>query len=195
MTMVFAVRLATTSGLYPSLLPLVHVPKLAADKGLIRFDGAAKIVDRAVLHRETKTVQHEPRGLLSHAERPRDLVAAHAVLAIRDHPHSGEPLVQADGRVLKDGPDLDGELLTLVVLAASPHAPGRDERRTVAPAGWAAHVAVRPPQLNHEAKADIRVGEVADGLDQGLGSGGVLVHALRIADLALCVKYIITPMG
>ena len=55
-------------------------------------------------------MQHEPRGLLRHADCAVNFVGTNAVFAVGNHPHSGEPLVQADRDILEDRADLDGEL-------------------------------------------------------------------------------------
>ena len=39
-----------------------------------------------------------------------NLPRANAVFAVRDHLHCGEPLVEADWRIFKDGSNLDREL-------------------------------------------------------------------------------------
>ncbi len=44
-----------------------------------------------------------------------NLVTADTVLAVGDHPHCGQPLVQTDRRIFHDGADLDGELTLRMV--------------------------------------------------------------------------------
>jgi hypothetical protein len=68
-----------------------------ADEGFVRLNGAAHLLGRAGLHGEPDAVQHEPRGLLCDAERAGDLVAAHTVFAVGEHPQRAQPLVETDG--------------------------------------------------------------------------------------------------
>ena len=68
-------------------------------------------------------MQHEPCGLLSYFHVTRNLVTADSVLAVSEQPSSGEPLVQADGRIFHDGANLDGELALRMMAGASPSAP------------------------------------------------------------------------
>jgi len=88
----------------------VHVPCLAADEGLVDLDLAVELLEGARLHGEPDAVEQEPCRLLSDPKRPAHLVGGNAVLGVGDQPHRGEPLVEPDGRVLEDAPDLDREL-------------------------------------------------------------------------------------
>jgi hypothetical protein len=67
-------------------------------------------------------MEHEPCALLLYGEILGKLVRAYAVLAVGDKPHGGKLFVQAERRILEDGPDLDAELL--LARAALPHAAG-----------------------------------------------------------------------
>lgn len=62
---------------------------------------------RIFLHSQTNSVEHEPCGLLGHAKSAVNLIGTDAILAIGNHPHSHEPLIQTDRRILEDGPGLD----------------------------------------------------------------------------------------
>ena len=57
------------------------------------------------------TVQHEPCGLLGDLQCPSNFVGTDSLLAVRQHPHGTQPLIQTYGGVLKDRADLDRELL------------------------------------------------------------------------------------
>ena len=46
-------------------------------------------------------------------------IAGDAVLAIAEQPHGGKPLLKADRRILKDGPDLERELLLWMLAVAA----------------------------------------------------------------------------
>ena len=87
------------------------LPRLAADVGLVDLDLAGDLVEAPGLHGEPDAVQHEPCRLLRDAERAAEFVGADPVLAVGDEPDGGEPLVEAERRVLEDRPDLDGVLL------------------------------------------------------------------------------------
>jgi len=142
---------------------------LAADESLVRFDAPAQSGQRPVLHRQPDTVQHEPAGFLRHAERPRDFVGADAVLIVDEHPDGREPLVQTDGRIFEDSPDLDRELLPGVLCVALPSAIRRQERDVLAPAGRAGDTTVRPSERRQEAQAHVGVSEEPDRLYESRG--------------------------
>ena len=98
---------------------------LAANKRLVGFNLARKHRIAAVhLNCEAKPMQHETRRLLRHAERAAEFVRRNAVAVAREHPHGRKPLVEANRGVLKDRPDLDGELPT--TMAAAPCVPVLD---------------------------------------------------------------------
>src|SRR5260370_15187827 len=100
----------------------VHVACFAADVGLIGLNIAAELPAVLALESQPETREHEPRGLLSHAERATEFVAADAVLAVGEQPEGRQPLVEPDGRVLEDGPDLQRELRPRVHPVALPAA-------------------------------------------------------------------------
>ena len=148
-------------------LALMPVLRIAANERLIHFDRAGtaqRPLHRVRLHCLTRPVKHEPSGLLSDADGPCDLVAANAVLAVRQHPHDHHPLVEFDGGILKDRSDLEAELLVAAV--AHPDPPGLDERVLFRPAARARHQSVRPPEVDRVGKGSIRVGKVNDGILQ-----------------------------
>src|SRR5580700_7680710 len=64
---------AATVNLFGSLVR-VHEPCFATDKSFVGFEGSSHLVDRAVVHCVADSVQHEPRGFLSDAQRSCDLV-------------------------------------------------------------------------------------------------------------------------
>jgi len=161
----------------------VYEARFTTDERFIGFDLASELVEGASLHGEPDAMEHEPRGLLSHADAACDLVGTDAVLGVADQPHGGKPLVEADRRILEDGSDLDGELLTRVLRATSPDPASLDERHGLTAACRASH-AIGPAQIDHEGERPVRIGEVADRVYEGRRYGwGVsyLVHAQRIA--------------
>lgn len=152
----FAV-LPTTRLNLPGLVLGVHIAGLAANEGFIDLDIPGQLVKRAGLHCKPDSVEHEPCGLLADLQVLGDLVAADAVLAIRDQPHGAQPFVQADSGVLEDGPDLDRELLFAV--QAFPDQARFEERE---PLGRTlrANRPVRPAQLSHELDTHLGIGKV-----------------------------------
>lgn len=160
------------------------------DESLVHLDFPAHLVEPAALHGEPNPVHHEPRRLLRDPEGAGHFVGRNPVLVVHDHPDGGEPLVEADRRIFKDGADLDGELAALVRLPALPAALVAEERDVPTPAHRTGDT-VRPAELSEEVQADIGIAEVADGFDQGLGCSGCLVHAHRVAGGPGLVKYII----
>ncbi len=161
------------------LFVLVHVAREATDKSFVGFDFAFEFVPEGTgLHRQSDALKHEPSGLLSYTEIACDFIARNAVLAIREQPNDGKPLIQSDRRVLEDGPDLRGELALWVFRAALPAALISEKRDFLATAGRAFHT-LRPSNLDHRLQADIGIGEVADCLDKRSGSSRF--HASKIA--------------
>src|SRR5262249_223325 len=117
----YGLALGSASGNHSQALGLVHIAGLTADESFIYFHAPAKFShDSAVLHRQPNTVHHEPSGFLSNPDGAVNLVRADTVLAVGDHPKSHKPLVEADGRILKDGPDLNGKLLRAFAVLALP---------------------------------------------------------------------------
>lgn len=154
--------------------PMAPIAGLAADVGLVGFDFAAHFREGLRLHGETDSVQHEPRRLLRDTQGPRGLVGADAVLAVHGHPEARKPLVQADRRILEDGPELNRELL--LASGALPDATRREEGMLLTLAARAVDT-FRPAQANQERKANIGVREVADRFDQRGGNSRGLFHA------------------
>lgn len=148
------------------MLFAVHLPRFAANESFVNFDFlalATQFDEGTVLHRKANAVKHEPCRLLSDAKSASHFVGADAVLAVGDHPHRNKPLVQRQRRILKDCPDLSGELPLGMLALALPDAPCGDEAYFSASA-CGAFDTVRPAARNHEVNAVVRTGEVNDGL-------------------------------
>lgn len=157
---------------------LVHVGGLATHERFISLhDSAAHFArhDRARFHRETDAMQHEPPRFLRDANLPHDLVAAHAVLAVRHHPKGHEPFVESDRGILKNGADFYGELALGVFGFALPSFARADETN-IGRAARGARNALRPAQIDHEAPSVVVLREVADRLMQRFGQASVFVH-------------------
>src|SRR5690606_30945086 len=106
----------------------VHVASLAADERLIGLNFPRQLYLRVFLEGQAQPLEHEPCRLLGDTQRASEFMGANAVLEVGEHPHSGEPLVESDSGILKDGSDLDGELsLGVAAILALPQATGLDE--------------------------------------------------------------------
>ena len=79
-----------------------------------------------------------------------EFIAADAVLAIGEQPDGREPLIEADGRVFKYGPNLERELLLLVVAVAAIDVRLRQPSQLGCAAIRASRNAIRPAHENHE---------------------------------------------
>ena len=182
--------LATSSGDDTLALRLVHVAGLATDEGLVHFDFTGQLAAMLALLRESDAMQHEPCGLLGHAEGFRNFATADAVLAVEDHPHCGKPFVQTERRILEDGSNLYGKLPSGMAVAALPAqlVPQKADFRTAtARAGnavfplWAAGDEV--------VQAVLLIREIEDCLLQSLRFVCVF-HALMVRQNCVLVKYI-----
>ena len=65
-------------------------------------------------------MKHEPCGLLSDPECAANLIAGDSILGVRDQPHDRKPFIQAERRILENGPDFNGELPLRMMIAALP---------------------------------------------------------------------------
>lgn len=161
----------------------VHVPRLTADEGLVRFHFTAAVSAQlhhgTILEGQPDTVHHEPCRLLSDAQRAGDLARTDAVLGAGDDPDGGQPLFQPEWGVLKDGSHLGGELPLGVGTLALPFPLVCQPSDIIASAGRAGNP-VRPAMRHHVGNAVVRIGEVDDGFLQSARA----VHAPRIRNLS-----------
>ena len=156
----------------------MHVPSLAADESLVSLDFAAIAADLhhgAVRHRLADAVKHEPCGFLGDAKGPGEFAGANAILCGSDEPHGGKPSLKAQRRILKDGPDLGGELPLRMGALALPSILVRQIGYILAATGRAFH-ALGPAMRRHVGQAIRRICEVNDGLLECLWG----FHDLRI---------------
>src|SRR6266852_3427326 len=138
----------------------VHVSRLAADESLVHFDFAAEFgAKEIVLHCKANPLEHEPCRLLSDLHISRNLVTAHAVFAVREHPCCGKPLVERNGAVLIDRSDFDGELALRMMAATLPSAPLCVKANLCSLATGTDH-AVRPAPDSNVVDAVVRIREV-----------------------------------
>ncbi len=61
----------------------------------------------------------------------RRVVGTDAILAVRNQPDSDKPPVEGERGILKDSPDLDGELFPSVLALAFPHPASREESHII----------------------------------------------------------------
>lgn len=166
-------RLAIRSGLafqIPAFLDvLVHVPGRAANEAFIDFNRAGQLGanHRPHVERQSDSMQHEPRGFLSHSKGPRQFARRRSVLRVHDYPHGRQPFLKAKRRVLKQRADLHGKLFP--TFPTFPDAPSLQESRVRLSAMRANHIAIRPAKITHEFQGSIRVGEVGNRILQSLG--------------------------
>jgi hypothetical protein len=136
---------------------LMHVAGKATDKTFIGFNLSRHFLECAGLHCQADTVKHEPSSFLSDAYLAVNLIAANAVLAIRNHPDSSKPFIKADRTVFKDSSDLNRELLPRMFHGTFPQS-SSSEKRCIGIAAVRASNPIRPTQWNQELQASIRVG-------------------------------------
>ena len=109
---------------------------------------------------------------LGHAKRPVQLVRTDPVLRVGDAPDRDEPLVEPEGRVLKDRADLVAENMFAAFVAAQ-QLPRLNLTDPLALAMRANDRPAGPFDLNHQLVALVDVREVADGFDQSRGQFGL----------------------
>ncbi len=169
------------------VLFLVHKAGSAADEGFVYLHlraTSAKFRGIVALHCKTDSVEHEPCGLLGDAECAGHFVGTDAVLAVGNHPHCNEPLVERESRIFHDGPDFRSELPMVVDVFALPLALILEEHGILPATSRTDYLAVRPAQLDHELEAVIGVGEVDDGLLKCLWLGAHVVPHKTNSSLA-----------
>src|SRR5271157_28159 len=137
---------------------LVHIDSLATYECFIGFNGTAgatQLEDGFVLHCFTNPVEHEPCRGLHDSKCPSEFIAADSVLTVRKHPNRNHPLIKAERRILKDGSNLERELLLTDV--TEPQTAGLDERVLGIAAAWTGDLAVRPAQFKGGVESVLRV--------------------------------------
>ena len=107
-------------------------------------------------------MQHEPCGFLCDPKSAVNLPATDSVLSIDDHPYCGHPLVESKRGVLKNGSNLDGELLFASLTEPMP--PSLNERMLVIAATRTQNPSIWPAKVHGIDESPLRIGEVNDGL-------------------------------
>ena len=155
---------------------------LSADEGFVNFHFAGQRSAVLRLHDGPDAVKHEPCRALCYFDGPRKLVRTEVLFRGKFEPEGREPFVEAKGRILKDSPYLDGELLTASLTAPEGH-PARlasdcpDFFR--AASVTRAEYTVRPANLGKELDTGFGVREVSDRFKQRLWNLVCHVHSLR----------------
>ncbi len=163
-----------------SALVLVHEARRAANEGFVHFDFAAHSSEGFVLQGEPDAMEHEPSRLLSDLERASHFVGTDSILAVGEHPSRREPLIEADGRILKDGSHLDGELPLGMVSGTLPDTPRGAERDALRAANRADNP-FGPASCHKVVEAVIWIREVKNRFLQALGfSHGLVLHELKV---------------
>ena len=172
---------------------LVHVAGKSTDESFVNFDFAGQFGNASFLKGKPDAVKHEPRAFLGYADGPANLMAGYSVLAVLNHPHCGEPLIEAKGGILKDGSNLDGKLAPGMPDAALPSQLVLEKANLGASADRADN-AILPFGAAHDEVFEAVRGarEKGNCLLQGLGFVVRLVfHAQIIPRIPVLVNYII----
>ena len=153
--------LVASAGDFGATFREVHVARLSPDESFINFDFPAQLSERTILQGKPNPMHHKPSGLLSDPEVTRHFIGTDSVFAIAQHPNCGKPLIEADGRVLEDGPDLDRELPLGMVTPTLPDAAARIEVDLGGATGRADN-AFRPAPCHKVFEAVVGIREVQD---------------------------------
>jgi hypothetical protein len=161
----------------------VHVTGLAADEGFVYFNsatiGAPEFHHGTVLHGLADAVKHEPCGLLSNAKSTGQFARANAILGTTNYPDGGEPLIQSERRVLKDGSHLGSELPFDMGALALPFLLTRQPSNINATTGGASDP-IGPAVSDHVSDAVIGIREINHCFLEGLWR----FHVLRVSNLS-----------
>jgi len=145
----------------PCSLVFVHESRLTANESFVHFNrvsASAKLAAFVALHSKPDSVKHEPSCFLGDSQSAMNLPRRNAILAIRNHPHYRQPLVQTQRRILKNASGLDAELRLGMASLALPETARRNERHILATARRASH-AMRPAAKRKVVNAVIGIRE------------------------------------
>jgi hypothetical protein len=161
--------LAASAADNASALRLMHVARFAADEGFVNLYFAIKLAAPLALLCESDAVEHKPSGFLSDIKSAGNFARANTIFAIEDQPHCGQPLIQAERRLFKNGADLNRELPLRMPRAALP-AELILEKADFLGAASRAHNAVFPlsPTSDEIVQAVLLIGEMQDCFLQAL---------------------------
>src|SRR5271166_3284583 len=171
----------------------VHLLRLWADVRLVYFDRAtvtaAHLEHQSTLHRFADAMQHEPCRVLADTKRLSQLITADPVLAVRDHPESGHPLIESERGILKDGADFYRELLFADV--AEPNPAGLDKRVFRLITARTKDISTGPAKLYCRVKGALRIGKVGNGS----GKCSRNVHKKMVRLKHMCVNRFIAAVS
>lgn len=140
-------------------------------------------------------MEHEPCRFLSDAKGASQFARGDAVLGVGDAPDSDEPRGQGQRTVLENRAYLRGKLLATALRPALEHSPSGDVADVIAPALRADDPAIRPFQFEHVFMADDRIGEVANGIDQGFRKNGVWYGSVLFRFRGERIRGIVIPLN
>ena len=140
----------------------MHISRLAANEGFVSLDLTRQLVADLLLVRQSNPMEHEPCGFLTDSKAAVDFPGGNTILGIGDQPHCSQPLVETDGAVLEDRPDLDGKLTLRVMGRALPAKLILEETDAGATAIRALHYAVWPALFRQVFEAVSGAGKVED---------------------------------
>jgi hypothetical protein len=143
----------------------VHVPRFATNERFVNFHFSGQLRSGLVLHRLSNPMQQEPSRLLSDSQITGHLAGANAILAVRNHPHRHQPLIQWDRRLIQNGSYLDGELLAAICSLALPNTAGLEEHWFLSTAVWTLH-ALGPALGRKIVQSVVRIVEVNNRFGQ-----------------------------
>jgi hypothetical protein len=160
----------------------VHIAGLPPDGGFIAFDLTPEFpAEVLILHRKADAVEHEPSGLLGDLYGAMQFPRGNAVAIAGNHPHGRKPLVQTQGRILKDRTELDGELGLRVPGLALEHPARSDEPDILGAASGAYRDAIIPAVGRKVANAGIWIFEVNHCIQKSFRLWGLLWAVLNFA--------------
>src|SRR5258708_17278901 len=99
-------------------------------------------------------MQHEPCAFLCDSQSAMNLPRRNTVLAVCEHPHSRQPLLQRDGRVLEDSSEFHRELPSAI--AALESLLSLEVVRLLSETGRTL-CAIRPAPLGYSVNADLLI--------------------------------------
>jgi hypothetical protein len=144
----------------------VHKASSPTNESFIHFNVlsfSAKFLHASRLQSQTETVKNKPCGLLGDSQIAAHFIGANPVLAVDQHPKSGEPLVERDSRVLENSSEFDSELLVALRVLALP-AQLRREIVMLFAATLRADWAIGPAKLSNRVNASLFIAKVPNRL-------------------------------
>jgi hypothetical protein len=161
----------------------VHIASLSADESFVRFNRASHLVYGSGVHHMADSLKHEPSRTLSYFHVLSKLIRTNSVLAVREKPHSREPLVQTDSAVFENSSDLDRKLFP--AFKASPHQPSTDKRESFGITSRTRRT-FGPFSFGNSFQAHHRVRKVPDSVHQT----ALIVELFCFHGLSICLNLV-----